>query len=91
MYPSHRQHDEGIKLEHQKQSDKRSFIPGSPSIDARLDLEAEGPISFWEISFFQSLALRVTRVFTAKASAKTRGVSKKMHVRKEGHENFISE
>jgi hypothetical protein len=75
-YPLHCQHDEGTKLEYQKQSDKRSSIPGSPSINARLDLEAEGPISIWGVSFSRSLALRVTRVFAAKASTKTRGISK---------------
>jgi hypothetical protein len=75
-YPSHSQHDEGAKLNIKKQNDKQSFIPGSPSIDARLDLDAEGSASFWETFFTRSLMLRVTKVFAAKANAKAKSVSK---------------
>jgi hypothetical protein len=76
VYTSHRQHDEGTKSKIKKQNDKRNFIPGSPSIDARLDLDAEGSASIWETSFSRSLMLKVTKVFAAKDNGKAKSVSK---------------
>jgi hypothetical protein len=76
VYPSHRQYNEGTKSKIKKQNDKRNFIPGSPSIDARLDLDAEGSTSFWKTSLSRSLMLKVTKVFAAKGNGKAKRVSK---------------
>jgi hypothetical protein len=76
VYPSHRQHDEGAKSKIKKQNDKRNIIPGSPSIDARPDLDAEGSASIWDTSFSRSLILKLTKVFAAKNNGKAKSVNK---------------
>jgi hypothetical protein len=76
VYPSHHQHGEGAKSKIKKQSNKRNFIPGSPSIDTRPDLDAGGSASIWETSFSRSLMLKVTKVFAAKNNGKAKSVNK---------------
>jgi hypothetical protein len=77
VHLSHHQHDEGAKSKIKKQNDKRNFIPGSPSIDARPDPDAEGFASIWETPFSRSLMLKVTKVFAAKNNGKAKGINKR--------------
>jgi hypothetical protein len=76
IYPSHHLYGEGAKSKIKNQNNKRNFIPGSPSIDASPDLDAEGSASIWETSFSRSLMLKVTKVFAAKNNGKAKSVNK---------------
>jgi hypothetical protein len=75
-HPSHRQHDEGAKSKIKKQNDKQNITPGSPNIDARPGLDAEGSASIWNASSSRSLTLKLTKVFAAKNNGKAKSVNK---------------